>query len=88
MHMQKPACPLAALAAGIPRTNCAPWLAAFGRDDDGRCLGRGLASLGGRGKTLSTVTVKASAESEPQGYLATRARVGKVMQDPHRCCRR
>lgn len=34
-------------------------------------------------KTLSSVTVKAAAEAQPEGYLAGKTRVGKVVQDPH-----
>lgn len=34
-------------------------------------------------QVLSTVNVEAGAESEPDGYRATKTRVGKVEQDPH-----
>jgi len=34
-------------------------------------------------QTLSTVTVKASAEPQQDGYRATATRVGKTLQDPH-----
>lgn len=84
MHMQKPACPLAALAAEIsPEPVARPGLLPLGAMMMVGVLGVASPALAEEEKTLSTVTVKASAESEPQGYLATKTRVGKVTQDPH-----
>lgn len=34
-------------------------------------------------QTLPAVTVKANAEQQPDGYRASKTRVGKVVQDPH-----
>ena len=45
-------------------------------------LGMTDAAVADEDKTLPAVTVKASAEA-PSGHLATKTRVGKVVQDPH-----
>lgn len=45
-------------------------------------LGIGNAALAEDDKTLSAVTVTAT-QDQPDGYRATKTRVGKVVQDPH-----
>ena len=45
--------------------------------------GQPAAKTAGADQTLSTVVVTGQAEAEPDRYLATKTRVGKVLQDPH-----
>ncbi len=61
--------------------NAAPTLLPLGAMMMASLLGSG-AALAETEKTLNTVNVTATSEA-PEGYLATKTRVGKVAQDPH-----